>query len=276
MTTLLKRCGALAALALALSLPSAGRAGAQDTTASLSGDWNVSIVADHVVPMGLTLHQDGTKITGTLMLMGNDVPIEGEFVDNTLTIAGDASVMGGDAHLDPSAKGTRLMPTKLTLTGAMKDDGTLAGQFATPRGSVPWTAERFHERKTAKSGASAAAAKTSTSAAKTSAGAAPPKPLSPIGSWDVEIRMDGGVLKLAMMLNVVDGTISGMAWSDHTGLMELRGTCADRTLRFTSSTKETGDATYEATLKDDGTISGTAKGAMFDTLPWTAVRHSKT
>jgi hypothetical protein len=266
MTTLLKRCGALAALALALSLPFAGRAGAQDKTASLSGDWNVSIVADHVVPMGLTLHQDGTKITGTLMLMGNDVPIEGEFVDNTLTIAGDASVMGGDAHLDPNAKGTRLMPTKLTLTGAMKDDGTLAGQFATPRGSVPWTAERFHERKTAKSGASAAAAKPS---------AAPPKPPSPIGSWDVEIRMDGGVLKLAMMLNVVDGTISGMAWSDHTGLMELRGTCTDRTLRFTSSTKETGDATYEATLKDDGTISGTAKGAMFDTLPWTAVR-SKT
>jgi hypothetical protein len=104
---------------------------------SLSGAWNLSLSGgDHVVPVGLELTQDGTKLTGTLMLMGNEVPIEGEFADGKLSLACKAKVMDRSGH-----------ETDLKITGVLKEDGTLAGELTSPHGELQWTAERLKKRK---------------------------------------------------------------------------------------------------------------------------------
>lgn len=119
---------------LSLSL----RAGQTADHSTLSGTWNMSLNGgDHVVPVGLVLEQDGKTLTGTLMIMGKDVPLEGEYVDGALKLSGNAQIGTGDGH--------SLGPLK--ITGTLKDDGTLAGEFESPHGPLSWTAERLKKRK---------------------------------------------------------------------------------------------------------------------------------
>src|SRR5471030_2447165 len=89
-----------AALTAGLITGAAGLLSAQDKapTTGIAGTWNLSLIADHVVPIGLVIEQDGKKVTGTMMLMGNDVPVEGEFVDGTLTLSANATVLAGSTH----------------------------------------------------------------------------------------------------------------------------------------------------------------------------------
>jgi hypothetical protein len=78
--------------------------------------------------MSLELAQDSNKdskrVTGTFTTPHGDLPVEGELVDATLTIA----TTGGD--------------TQVTLTAKLKENGTLEGYLSSQMGDMTWTASR--------------------------------------------------------------------------------------------------------------------------------------
>jgi hypothetical protein len=93
----------------------------------VSGTWNLAVDSPHgSAAMALVLEQDGTKVTGTFASGHSpDMAVEGEFVDGTLKLE---TADGGDG--------------KITFTGKLKDDGTLAGYLSSPMGDMKWTAAR--------------------------------------------------------------------------------------------------------------------------------------
>ncbi len=104
---------------------------------NLTGDWSLSLVGDHVMRSGLTLEQQGTRLTGTMLLMGKEAPVEGEFVEGAFSITAKAEMH--DAHCNKSGL--------MTFVGKLQDDGTLAGEIAMGRSKMQWTAERMRKRK---------------------------------------------------------------------------------------------------------------------------------
>ncbi len=92
---------------------------------SVAGRWTLSLVGPHALSMGLVLEQDGTKVTGTLANPhgGGDFPVAGTFADRKLTF----SVTSG---------------SDMEFAGALKNDGTLAGEMSSARGDLEWTAKR--------------------------------------------------------------------------------------------------------------------------------------
>jgi hypothetical protein len=110
-------------------------AAAQLTTPAddVAGTWTISLEGHQI---GLVLEQDGRTVTGTL-IMGKDVPVDGEFADRALTLTGPAAV---GSHGDQQT-----VPMKITAT--LKDDGTLDGEMNTAHGPMKWTAERLERRK---------------------------------------------------------------------------------------------------------------------------------
>lgn len=116
----------LCALAVALSTaPQQSSA-----PANVAGTW-IILLEGHQV--GLGLEQDGRTVTGTLQIMGTNVPVDGEFVDRTLTLTGQGAV---GSHGDD-----KTVPLRLRAT--LKDDGTMEGEMNTARGPMKWTAERL-------------------------------------------------------------------------------------------------------------------------------------
>jgi len=106
----------------------------QQQAANVAGTWNISL---HGHQVGLVLEQDGTTVTGTLMIMGKDVAVDGTFSDRALSLTGPA---GAVDHA-----GEETVPMKLTAT--LKADGTLDGEMATAKGPMKWTAERLKGKK---------------------------------------------------------------------------------------------------------------------------------
>jgi hypothetical protein len=104
-------------------------------TATIAGAWILTASAEHQVQLGLELKQDGRNVTGTLLVMGRSVSLDGEFADNTLSLSGDGGNVGG--HLEGTVK----------MTATLKNDGTLEGVLRTEKISLPWKGERFTERK---------------------------------------------------------------------------------------------------------------------------------
>jgi hypothetical protein len=110
---------------------------------TVTGTWNMGIQGDHVIPTALVLKQDDKKLTGTIALptqnVGQRVEVElsGEIADGAFTLAGT---------VDNATE-----PTSLTITGSLKDDGSLEGTLAMRNHgrdhNLPWTAERLKERK---------------------------------------------------------------------------------------------------------------------------------
>jgi len=92
----------LAAAASTFLVADSGRALAQPNTkpASLTGTWTMSLIGDHVIPIGLALQQDGGTLTGTLTMMGKDIPLKGELKDGAFTLTGSATMMMRD-HATP-------------------------------------------------------------------------------------------------------------------------------------------------------------------------------
>ena len=100
---------------------------------NVAGTWNISLQGHQVA---LVLEQDGHTLTGTLMIMGKDVPVDGTLAERVLSLTG-AGVVGDHA-------GEETVPLKLTAT--LKDDGTLDGEMSTARGPMKWTAERLGKK----------------------------------------------------------------------------------------------------------------------------------
>jgi hypothetical protein len=134
MTARFRRSFAAAALAVGMSVLTAaatqtqsdGKAAAKDVT----GSWTLNVQGGPhgATTMGLTLKQDGTAVTGTFASPHGDMPVKGEFVDGTLTLAttGDSS--------------------RMTFNATLKEDDTLSGYVSSSMGDMTWTATRAKDK----------------------------------------------------------------------------------------------------------------------------------
>ena len=119
-------------LAIASVFAVALNASAQDKKeTAVGGVWQMQVMSH---PVALVLEQEGTKVTGTLTVMGNATDLVGDFVDRTLTLKGVKTEGGGDHQLPADAG---------PIVGKLLDDGTMEGELSTTQGRVKWTAERL-------------------------------------------------------------------------------------------------------------------------------------
>ena len=56
------------------------------TVADFAGTWNIELMSHQIALVIEPL--DGNKVNATMMMMGRDVPLQGELVDNTLLLKG--------------------------------------------------------------------------------------------------------------------------------------------------------------------------------------------
>ena len=109
---------------MALLVLSAALVGAQS---NIAGTW-VLDVQGHQVGLGLEL--DGKRLTGTLVVMGQNVLVEGEFDDSRFTLA----------SAPDEAR-------KVKISGKLKEDGTMEGDLDAGHGAHHWKAERLNPPK---------------------------------------------------------------------------------------------------------------------------------
>jgi hypothetical protein len=101
---------------------------------SLTGTWTMNVTGGPHgdATMGLTLQQDGTKVTGTFVSgHAPDMPVSGEFKDGTLKLQTAADKDGNAVMFEAK----------------LRDDGTLAGYISSPVGDMKWTATRADVKK---------------------------------------------------------------------------------------------------------------------------------
>jgi hypothetical protein len=109
--------GALCALTLTVAPP------------TVAGTWTMHVEGGPHgdATMGLTLTQDGAKVSGTFASGHTaDMAVAGEFVNGELKIQTTA---GGD-------------DSKILFSAKLKEDGTLAGYISSQMGDMKWTATR--------------------------------------------------------------------------------------------------------------------------------------
>lgn len=102
------------------------------TAASVSGTWTLAVEGGPHgnATMGLTLKQEGTKVSGTFVSgHGPDMAVKGEFVDGALKLRTETD-NEGDA---------------IVFSAKLRDDGTLAGYISSPVGDMKWTAKRVEK-----------------------------------------------------------------------------------------------------------------------------------
>jgi hypothetical protein len=145
MTTVLTRSAFLFALLALTAVGLSAQAKKGDDLTSVAGTWDVNLMSHQVALVLEHDAKDATKVSGTLMIMGKDIQVDGEFVDGKLTLTGKGALMGprgGDGHDGKDAAPS----TPLKLVGTMKDDGTLEGEMPMPQGAAKWTAERLKKK----------------------------------------------------------------------------------------------------------------------------------
>ena len=244
-----------------------GRAAAQPSS-GVAGTWNVTMMSHQVA---LVLTQEGTAVTGTLTIRGQEVPVTGTFVDGAMTLSANAMVMtrpeGGaespsTGHADAAtsrASSGSASPTKLTMTATLLDDGTLAGEMASPSGPLAWTGERLRERPTP----------------GTRASSAPPSEPGLTGRWKMSVAMPTGAMEFGLTLTQRGTKVTGTLSSDHSGDLPLEGTLTDGTLTLSSgggpSSSPEMRLSYTATQQSDGSLKGELVGPM-GRMAWTAER----
>jgi len=247
-----KRILAMAAILATASVVSAQ----EDKKQNLTGSWKFSMHGDHVIPGGMTLEQEGTRVKGTFMFMNNDIPVQGAFAGGVVSLSANARLQlrgpGGEDHGAQAGDGK-----KLKIEGKMTDDGTLEGEMEGPRGPIRWTAERFKERKLP--------------AQKAKAPAAP----NVTGAWIASASAGQGGMKIDLNLKQDGNKLGGTLKSDHSGELPLEGMIANGTLVFFATTNAGGPGSmrleFSAKLKDDGTVAGELMSPM-GKMPWTAER----
>ena len=242
----------------------AGLSAQQETKSTapptVAGTWTMTVMSHQI---GMELTQDGRKVTGTMMMMGTDVPVEGEFVDGTLNLTSNARMMAGPPSATESAHGAATpQGTRLTVKATLQDDGTLAGEMPGRDGNpITWIAERLKQRKVKTASSSSAAV------------AAGP---GLTGAWKMAATSPQGTMQIDLALKQDGERVTGTLTSAHSGELSLEGTFAHDTLKF--STGDRGPNAmhldYTAKLKDDGTLAGELTGEKMN-MPWTAERVKK-
>jgi hypothetical protein len=118
--------GLIVAAAVGAGVLHAGRSTA-DT--SVAGKWRMAVDSPHgAVDMGMTLSQDGNKVTGTFASPHGDMPVQGEFTDGTLKLS------------------TTSQEAAKTFNAKLKDDDTLAGYISSSMGDMTFTAKRVADK----------------------------------------------------------------------------------------------------------------------------------
>ncbi len=127
-------------------------ASAQDKTVTVAdfiGTWNIEVMSHQVA---LVIEpQEGDKVTGTMMMMGRDVPLKGELAGRTISFVGikperdhaPAAPAGGASHVANQDPTSEAKPIVVTLL----EDGTLSGEMMTSGGPVKWIGEKLKTRK---------------------------------------------------------------------------------------------------------------------------------
>ena len=246
------------AIFLAVSVLAAS-AQAQDekkSAPSIAGTWTMTVMSHQ---LGMVLAQDGKKVTGTFMLMGKDVPVEGEFVDGTLTLTSNARISTPPQNGEASRGGAAPPSVPLAIKGTLQEDGTLAAEMPSGSGQpMAFVAERLKERKVRPAAPAAAAGPGLT------------------GAWKMTAIAPQGKMEFDLAFTQNGEKVTGTFTSEHTGEVPFEGTFARGTLKFSSG--GTGPNAMHldcnATLKDDGTLAGELTGANV-TMPWTAERVKK-
>ena len=127
---------------VALVTLAAATASAQDkkvTVADFAGTWNIEVMS-HQIALVIEPKEANT-VTATMMIMGKDVPLKGELVDQTISLVGvpgDHLSQGGHVQAKPGGQ---------AITVTMQEDGTITGEMMTNNGPVKWTGEKLRARK---------------------------------------------------------------------------------------------------------------------------------
>jgi hypothetical protein len=112
------------------------------TVADFVGTWNIEMMS-HQIALVVD-PADGSKVTATLMIMGRDTPLKGEFADRSITLSAskqDDEAGSPGVHAAPASSGAK----PLVIT--MQDDGTITGEMMTQQGSAKFTGEKLKTKK---------------------------------------------------------------------------------------------------------------------------------
>jgi hypothetical protein len=114
---------------------------------SVAGTWTMSA---EDMSLRLVLAQKGKNVTGTLQNPhGGTIALKGEFAGGQLTFSGssDGPANGPDARTPPLPGFAASAPAiRLTATGTVKTDGSLAGSLKSNVGDMTWTAVRTNAK----------------------------------------------------------------------------------------------------------------------------------
>jgi len=119
------------------------------TVADFVGTWNIEVTSHQVALM--IEPQDGNKVTGTMMMMGRDVPLKGELAGRSISFVGvkeveshvDTAHAGGASRVGNQNPAADAKPIVVTLL----EDGTLSGEMMTSGGPVKWVGEKLKAKK---------------------------------------------------------------------------------------------------------------------------------
>ena len=112
------------------------------TVADFVGTWNIEMMSHQIALV--VEPPEGAKVNATLMIMGRDTPLKGEFADRSITLSAikqEGEAGGPGVHAAPASSGAK----PLVIT--MQDDGTIAGEMMTQQGPVKFTGEKLKTKK---------------------------------------------------------------------------------------------------------------------------------
>ncbi len=136
---------------LAMSTITAAQDKKTATVADYAGTWNIELMSHQVA---LVIEPaEGNKVTATMMMMGNDMPLKGELVDGALTLVGvktegaTGELKAGGGPAQHGGEATAQRPPAKPIIARLQEDGTLAGEMMTNMGAAKWTGERLKKKK---------------------------------------------------------------------------------------------------------------------------------
>src|SRR3954467_12200491 len=90
------RMHAIVLAVVALTVGAAAQQDRKSDSSNVSGVWQMNVEAGHVIQIGMELKQDGTTVSGSILMPAQhvgqrtEVALTGEFVDGSLTLTGTA------------------------------------------------------------------------------------------------------------------------------------------------------------------------------------------
>lgn len=240
-----RRSTALIALLLALGLVPALRAQQNAAppksdakpAAGIDGGWAMTVTGQQTpVEATVVFKTEATKLTGTVTGPQGEAPLSGEYADGKVTFSMPYTTNNG--------------PVQLTFTGALKDDGSLAGTMSSGQTQLTWTATRQK--------------------AKTEA-----KAIDIAGKWSMAIEMSTGTGTPTLTLKQEGEKISG-TYAGRYGAFPISGTLKGSAIEFAFTMTAEGtdvDMSFEGEVAADGqSIKGGAVLGPLGDASWTAKR----